>query len=174
METKTQRLQRILRHFKTETGKTDFEMSEVAEFAISKGYPVPQPKKPRDLLAKEFAAAAREQTRFDPITGKPYRAYQSYKQKVGGQQLSLWIDIDEATRAKMQLCTQLRRQQMVRDGFHLALDVEHWNNRNSEEEPLQLDLEFTQDVQWLIKDSDYDEEAEEADEDEEKGEEEED
>lgn len=168
METKNQRLQRILRHFKAETGKTDFEMSEVAEFAISKGYPVPQPKKPRDLLAKEFAAAAREQTRVDPLTGKPYRAYQSYKQRVGGQQLSLWVDIDEASRAKMQLCTQLRRQQMVRDGYHLALDVEHWNNRNTEEEPLQLDLEFTEDVQWLVKDSAYqeDNEDEEGSEDE--------
>ena len=41
-----------------------------------------------------------------------------------------------------------RRQQMVGDALQLDLDAEHWNNINPNEVPIQLPLDFTDDVEW--------------------------
>lgn len=41
-----------------------------------------------------------------------------------------------------------RREQMVGDGLQLTLDADHWNQINPNEEPIQLPLDFTQDVEW--------------------------
>lgn len=43
-----------------------------------------------------------------------------------------------------------RRQQMVGDAFQLALDADHWNNVHSNEEPIQIQMDFTDDVEWAM------------------------
>ena len=37
---------------------------------------------------------------------------------------------------------------MVGDTLQLDLDAEHWNNIHPEEQPIQLPLDFTDDVEW--------------------------
>jgi hypothetical protein len=39
-----------------------------------------------------------------------------------------------------------RREQMIGDGLQLSLDADHWNRINSTEEPIQIPLDFTDDV----------------------------
>jgi len=41
-----------------------------------------------------------------------------------------------------------RREQMVGDGLQLTLDVDHWNGINPKEEPIQIPLDLTDDVEW--------------------------
>lgn len=81
------------------------------------------------------------------ITGLPYRALHSYKQSTGGRQQQLWLDIDYAPRPKIHKSLIMRREQMVGDGYQLTLDAMHWNNAHPIEEPIQIPLDFTEDVE---------------------------
>ncbi len=41
-----------------------------------------------------------------------------------------------------------RREQMIGDGLQLTFDVEHWNRVNPNEEPIQMLMDFTPDIEW--------------------------
>lgn len=62
--------------------------------------------------------------------------------------MMLWIDIDEAMRTPMLKSLVLRREQMVDDGVQMTLDADHWNRTHPMEEPIQLPLDLTDDVEW--------------------------
>src|SRR4051794_35688436 len=94
-------MQRVIRHYKDETGEREIDMHKVAKWAVEKGWPLPVPPNPLDLLARQFTDAARDEIKYDKGTGKPYRVYHALKTKHGDTQLHLFIDIDEATRPQM-------------------------------------------------------------------------
>jgi hypothetical protein len=41
-----------------------------------------------------------------------------------------------------------RRNQMIGDGLQLTLDADHWNRIHPDEKPIQIPLDFYDDVQW--------------------------
>jgi hypothetical protein len=41
-----------------------------------------------------------------------------------------------------------RREQMVGDGYQLTLDADHWNGIHSDEKPIIIPMDFTDDVEW--------------------------
>ena len=143
-------MQRVIRMFKEETGEAAVDMHRVAAFAEKLGWPIPAPVDPLDRLAAQFTQAAREEVKHDRATGRPYRVNHAIPNQRNDRrgQLYLWIDIDEAPRGPMLKSLINRRQQMVGDALQLDLDAEHWNNINSNEEPIQLPLDFTDDVEW--------------------------
>lgn len=141
-------MQKLIRYYKRETGVREVDMHEVAKFAVSKGWPLPEPADPLDRLSREFAAAAREEVRKDKKTGEPYRANHVYSVQQGDLFVRLWVDIDEAPRAPMLAAFTMRREQMVGDAMQLTLDVEHWNRANKQEEPIQMPMDFGPDVEW--------------------------
>jgi hypothetical protein len=49
-----------------------------------------------------------------------------------------------------------RREQMVSDGLMLTSDQDHWNNQHPTEEPIQLPMDLTFDIE-LRQNSDDDE-----------------
>ncbi len=138
-------MQRMIRLYKEKTGKTEIDMKEVAEFAVSKGWRVPPPTSPLERLAREFAQAARDEIRHDKKTKKPYRANHAVPGKQGH---FFWVDIDEAPREPMRKSLIARREQMVGDGLQLTLDADHWNRINPEEKPIIMPMDFTDDVLW--------------------------
>lgn len=140
--------QAFIRYYKQFTGKTDVNMKEVAKLAQKMGWTLPKPADPLDLLAQQFADAARQEVRRDKKTGSPYRVYHAVRVTQGDQQLSFWIDIDEAPRKKMVKSVVMRREQMVGDGLQLTFDVEHWNRVNPTEEAIPVLLDLTDDVEW--------------------------
>lgn len=144
MATKKQEMQRLIRYYKDTTGKTEVDMHDVAKFAVSNGWNLPEPIAAIDRLAKDFSQAAREEIRHDKITGKPYRANHAITQG----QLHLWIDIDEAPRKPMVKSLITRREQMVGDGLQLTLDADHWNSIHRDEESIVVPMDFTDDVEW--------------------------
>jgi hypothetical protein len=146
--TKKQDMQRIIRHYKDETGEHEVDMHKVALYAYKMGWPMPKPKDPLDLLATSFSQAAREEIRHDKKTGRPYRANHALSVKQGDAQISLWIDIDEAPRKSMQKSLVNRREQMVGDGLQLTLDADHWNSINSSEDPIVMPMDFSDDIEW--------------------------
>ena len=145
MSSKQKEMQRLIRHYKDEKGVVEVDMKEVAKFAMQKGWPMPKPKSPLDMLAKQFTGAARQEIKHDEQTGRPYRVNHAVAYKQGNDTLHLWIDIDDpaVTRAKMQKSLTLRREQMVGDGLQLSYDADHWNTTHPEEEiQLEFDLSF--------------------------------
>lgn len=144
--TKHQYFQRVMRQYRDDTGKREIDMKEVARWAVRNGMDLPDPESPFDRIAKEFARAAREEIRRDKKTGQPYRANHAFTDPNG--QGSLWIDIDEAPRPYMHKSLLQRREQMVGDGLQLSLDMDHWNSINPGDQPIELPLDFTEDVEW--------------------------
>src|SRR5450759_4042651 len=80
---KQSEMQRVIRAYKDETGEREVDMHKVAKWATRKGWPLPTPQNPLDLLAKQFSDAARVEIRYDKITGNPYRANHSIVTKHG-------------------------------------------------------------------------------------------
>jgi len=141
----------IIRQWMEETGSHDIDMDAVAEWAHRVlGTPYPSLPSPVKLLAKKLARAAREDIRYDDETRKPYRGLHPIRHTgAGGEQYSLWFDIDDSdtTRKKMEINITQRRESMVGDALQLKRDADHWNRVNSEEEPLEPQLDLTFDVE---------------------------
>ncbi len=144
---KIQERQKLIRLYKEETGATSVDLHRVAEWALDRGYPPPKPVSVVELVAKDFARAARQETRTDVETGQPYRVNHMYVDTQGGQQTHLWIDIDEAPRGPMHASLTMRREQVVGDITQLTFDAEHWNRVNPTEEPIQIEADFGLDVE---------------------------
>lgn len=158
---KRQEMQRLIRHYKDETGETELDMKKVAKWAAGKGWPMPTPPNPLDMLAKEFTSAAREQIEYDNKTGNPYRRYHALKVSHGETQLHLFVDIEEATRPQMLVSLVNRREQMVSDGVMLTYDEEYWNSLHPGEDPIQLPMDLAFDIE-LRKNAPKPEDEEEA------------
>ncbi len=141
---------RALYAYKQATGVKEVDPHELAKWAHRHlQWPMPEPQSPLDRLAKEFSRAMREETRKDAKTGKPYRAHHAYPStEPNGQTVMKWVDIDEAPRKQMHKSLQLRREQMVGDGLQLSLDADHWNSVNPKAEPIEIELDFTDDIEW--------------------------
>lgn len=145
--TKTKQQQYLIRQWKEATGNVEIDMREVAEYAVQKGWPLPAPMTGIERLTKEFSQAAREETRQDEKTGRPYRVYHAFPPDgPNGQGTFLWIDIDEAPRKIMVKSAVMRREQVVGDMVQLFLDLEHWNRSNPKEQPIVLVTDVTEDV----------------------------
>jgi len=159
MAKKSQEMQSIIKRYKEATGQASVDMHDVAKYAVSMGWPLPKPKTALERLAEQFSGAAREEIRRDEVTGKPYRANLAVTTWQGSQQTTLWTDIDEAPRNIAHRSFQQRREQMVGDAVQLTFDVMHWNRVNETEEPIRMEMDFNDDVQWRINGPSDDEKA---------------
>jgi hypothetical protein len=144
--TKKQQMQRVIQWYREETGSDTVDMHEVAKFAVKKGWKLPIPKDPLAHLAEQFSDAAREETRIDEKTGKPYRANLAVVNHTSTGQYTLWGDIDTAPRKFARKAFVQRREHMVGEAVQLTLDVNHWNSVNPIEEPIFMPMDFTDDV----------------------------
>ena len=140
-------LQRLIRHYKDETGEIQVDMKKVANFVKLMGYKMPVPKDPLDMLAQELSRAARDEIDHDEQTGRPFRVNHSVPIKQGQQSLFVWIDINEAPRTMMLKSFNLRREQMVGDGLQLSYDEDHWNAHNPDKEKIQMSFDFGFDIE---------------------------
>jgi len=156
-----QEKQAFIRHYMDVTGIKEVDMHNVAKMAQSMGWKMPVPKDPLDLLAEQFAQAAREETRPDGKTGQPYRVYHSVRPEGQGQR-GFWVDIDEAPRKHMVKSARDRREQVIGDMVQLTLDLNHWNRINPSESPIILEKDLTPDVNERLAAADGSAEGEEA------------
>lgn len=140
-------MQKLIEWYRHDTGSITVDMREVAKFAVSKGFKLPEPKDPLTQLAEQFADAAREQTRIDKKTGRPYRVNLAVVDRTSPGQYTLWGDIDTAPRKFAQKSFIQRREHMIGEAFQLTLDVNHWNGVNPLEEKIIMPIDFTEDVE---------------------------
>jgi hypothetical protein len=158
MATAIQRRQRFIRYYKEQTGKKEINMREVAEFAHKMGWPLPKPVDPMDLFAKQFAEAAREETRTDKVTKRPYKANLAITRRLAnGKQLAFWFDVDDdAPRQRMVKGLTLYREQMVSEAVIGTNTADHWNRLHPDQEPLPFPTDLTDDVEWRLNAPDVD------------------
>ena len=147
-----EQLQRFWSLYEKENGHLAASITarDVASWAIEKGLWEPRKTDFVDQLAEELARAWREEYRTDRH-GWRYRAKHARKVKTEGKNLTLWADIDDgnASHEHFQAAFAQRRQQIVGDCLQLKTDVDVYNDKHRNEEPIQLVLDFTYDVAEL-------------------------
>jgi hypothetical protein len=147
--TKHEEMQAFVRYYKRENNKTTVTMAEVAAAAIKMGMKAPAPITAEERLAKQFAAAEREEMHEDKKTKRPYRANLSYSIKNGkGEQTAFWVETDDATRDQTNMWMNKYREQMIGEGVIGTDTIEHWNRINPNEEQLQFNLDLRDETEW--------------------------
>lgn len=147
--TKHEEMQAFVRHYKRTNKKTTVTMAEIAAAAIKAGWPAPPPVTAEERLAKQFAAAEREETKVDKKTNRPYRANLSYSiTDKRGEQTSFWVETDDASRFQAEMWMQKYREQMIGEAVIGTNTIEHWNRVNPKEQPLQFELDFGPETEW--------------------------
>ncbi|MDR0483694.1 MAG: hypothetical protein LBH40_00235 [Alphaproteobacteria bacterium] len=140
---------KLIELYKEKTGETLVDMKEVALWAIEKGHrKKPVPKSPEEILASQLADSIRQETKKDNNTGDEYRVYHAVPSSSQGKQHTLWVNIKNATRSQMQKSLTNRRNQIIGDATQLSIDADYWNKINPKEKPIQIELDFSLDVEW--------------------------
>ena len=142
--------ERMIRMYQEETGKYDFQLCEVAEWAETLGWEMPTPPTPVELLARKLQRTARTITR-DGEDVVPYRAYHAYMEIVNGEPQTNWFDMEgpAATQGKVQKALKLRRDQALDVVVHIKVDENQWN-RLHPDATVQLDFDFNDEVTWRL------------------------
>jgi len=147
--TRHEEMQAFVRYYKRENKKMAVTMAEVAAAAIKMGWKAPAPITAEERLAKQFAAAEREETLVDKKTNRPYRANLSYAlTNRDGEQSSFWVETDDASRNQADMWMNKYREQMIGEAVMGTDTIEHWNRINPTEEPLQFNLDFRDETEW--------------------------
>jgi hypothetical protein len=132
---------------------------QIAIWAINNGHYRTHHGKVVAKAAEEFASAMREDYYTDP-QGRRVRAMHvarvaSRLSDGSRDQKMLWDDIRNASRDFMGRAFQLRRRQIVGDCKQLKTDVDSFNDNHPDEKPIQLLLDFTDDVAEANQPIDY-------------------
>jgi hypothetical protein len=141
----SEQMQAIFERFRATVNPNPVSLDEVAAWAIDKGLFRPAPRDVAKLCRDALADSLRQEKRID-AQGRKYRTMHSVRTWIGGQQLSLWADIDTAPRDFLEKSFAQRRQAIVGDCFQIKQDVDHFNDERSGEKPIQIILDFTEDV----------------------------
>src|SRR5262245_57627714 len=144
----TEQLQRIWRLYEEADMPMPATAKEVAAWAIGSGLWEPRAADIVGRCAEDLARAAREEYRTD-VSGRRYRAKHPAKRVKDGQLRFEWADIDTAPRDHMQRAFSLRRKAIVGDCHQIKIDIDHYNEARPDEPPIQLVLDFTDDVAEL-------------------------
>src|SRR5260370_12644583 len=99
---------RFARNYREKIGR-DATMHEVAEAWAEAGNKMPKARTSIDILAKEFARAARGELFYDAVLQEPYNASICYPKKVGDKQEMFSVDTDKASRDKLVSNVSLKR-----------------------------------------------------------------
>ena len=144
-----EKLQHIFERYRDEVSADPVDLKTVASWAIGKALWAPRIVELTAVLANDLAGALREKKRTDK-DGREHRAFIPVRLKASdGQTLFEWADIDAAPRAHVESHVQQDRRSIMSDCYALRMKVDHYNAMHADEEPLQLVLDFTDDVEEL-------------------------
>jgi hypothetical protein len=146
----TAQMQKIWRDYEKAGMPMPPTAKQVAIWAINEGKWQSRPADIVSQCAEDLRRAAREEYRTDD-RGRRYRAKHSMRVMEGGAQINIWADIDTAPRKYMEKAFAQRRQQIVGDCHQLRLDVDHYNGTHESDDPIQLILDFTDDVEEIFE-----------------------
>ena len=149
MATYAQQMQAIFEQYRQEVSTDPADLKDVGAWAIAKGLWKPRPADIHATFAKDMAESLREEMRTDKA-GRRYRAKIAAKVTKNGLPLFVWGDLDDSPRSHVENGVALKRRSIVSDGYQLRIDVDHYNDAHPKEEPIQLVLDITDDVEELL------------------------
>lgn len=145
MTTQAEIFQKLWKEYEEDTDHVPASAREVVEWAVrERGLALPRID-PRDVLAEQMSRALREEYATD-AKGRRYRVNHAIRVTKDGVQHTFWGIMGYAPRAHMQRAFTQRREQVIGDLVQLQTDVEVYNDQNPLEAPIQLVLDFKDDV----------------------------
>lgn len=140
------RMQRIVAAYRKAAQTWPATKHDIAKWAVGQG--LCEAEIGSDVvgvLADQLARAMAEEYLTDP-QGRQVRTKHAVKAYRNRKQLALWDDIRTADPAHMAAAFQQRRFQIVGECKQLKTDVNSYNENWNPGEPIQLPLDFTDDV----------------------------
>ena len=145
MATYAEQMQQIWREYETSGQPMPATAREVAEWAVRRRLWLPKPADVIDQCAEDLSRALREEYHTD-AKGRRVRSKHAVRITQDGKQLTFWADMKTAPRRHMEMAFAQRRQQIVGDCIQLKRDVDSYNDDHIGDAPIQLVLDFTDDV----------------------------
>ena len=142
-------LQGIFHRFGREHSRQPVTLHEVVQWAVGQKLLEPHNVDPLARLVEDMGKALREEYRTDKH-GRRYRLNHAVHVSKDGEQYSLWADMRFASRHHMERAFAQRRKQIVGDCLQLRIDVDVYNDAHSSDDPIQLILDFENDVQEML------------------------
>lgn len=146
MATYNEQLQKVWHLYEREHGGVPSRLHDALKWGVSKGMLREPDYDPYDKLAEDMARALREEYATDRL-GRRYRVNHAVRVTKGGVQYTFWAMMSAAPREHMQKAFIQRREQIVGDCVQLATDVEVYNDLNKDQPPIQMLLDFRDDVE---------------------------
>ncbi len=143
--TENEKLQEIWKSYEDEHDHLAVGTAEVVRWAVSKGLMELPKIDPYEIASQKMSRALREEYATDEH-GRRYRVNHAIKVSINGVQTTIWGILGHAPRKHMETAFAQRREQIIGDCFHLKTDVDVYNDLNPTEQPIQLGLDFTEDV----------------------------
>ena len=157
----TQQMIDVFDRYAAEVDALPAPLEDVAQWAVMNGLYRPNLKTVVQLCRDDMANALRQDKRIDE-EGRTYRAKLAVRTSIGGMQLSLWADADLAPRSFIERSFDQQRRQIAGVCYQLKQSVDHFNFARGGDNPMQLVLDFTDDVAELEASKGADRDDEEA------------
>lgn len=141
-----EQLQNIWHEYEREHGFMPARVRDAVVWGEQRGMIVVTPPDPYDKVAEDMARALREEYGTDRL-GRRYRKNHAVRISKGGVQHTFWAILGHAPREHMQKAFVQRREQIIGDCVQLAVDVEVYNDQNRDQPPIQMLLDFRDDVE---------------------------
>lgn len=158
--TKTELMQDIINDYIAETGDSEWDMKDIARWAIKNNRWELSPTNIVQKCAQELSRAARDEYYEDP-QGRRVRR----KHPIRGEQGVLWADIETAPPEHMKISLQQRRGYIVYDCVQLRKDLDSYNDNNKHGAVIQMCFDFNDDVNERLMPDEYPDSRPEDDED---------
>ena len=144
-----EQLRGIWKLYRKEVSTDPVDLKTVAAWAIGKGLWAPRPVDLSTSLANDLAQTLHKEKRVDKA-GREFRANIPVRQKAKtGETLWEWADIDDAPRVHVVKSVQQERRSIASDCYALVMKVDHYNAAHTDEEPIQIVMDFEEDVEEM-------------------------
>ena len=141
----TKQLQQIVREYEKSGQQWPATALAMAQWAIkTRRYDLPK-QTVEKICARELAQAMREEY-FTDQKGRRVRAKHPAKVTSDGEQKTLWGDMRKESRVFMEMAFTTRRNRIVGECRQAKTDVDSYNDSHPKERPIQMVMDFTQDV----------------------------
>jgi hypothetical protein len=146
MATYNEQMQRIFDRYRKEVYDAPTMLDHVYTWAVQNKLWEASEESKRAQFKEDMAQALREEYRTDKA-GRRYRAKHAVRHMFKGQQQSFWGDIDKDPRDYMEIAFQQKRRRISGELHQLKVDVDHYNETHPDEPPIQLSLNFEEDIE---------------------------
>lgn len=154
----TEQMQHLFDRYRGEVREAPVVLDDIFAWAVENRLWQPREESVRGQFKEEMAQALREHYRTD-AAGRKYRAKHAVRHVFAGKQLTFWGDIDKDPRDYIEVAFAQRRRRIGGELHQLKIDVDHYNEAHPEESPLQLCLNFEDDIRERLIEEGFEEAA---------------